>query len=832
MSQFTRRTHQHRTPARRLLTAAVAAGVSGLLGSGASAAPDATIDIHVDQPTVAVTPSMYGIFFEEINRGGEGGIWSQLVLNSGFEDSADGPLGWEPVQDGGARGDVSLDKSRPLNGYNPRALKFQITEAGKGGGNDGTAGAGRVGMSNAGYKGLAVEKGAKYDLSIYLATDGTFAGPVTVSLEDASGKAIATTRITDLTKNWKQHKAVLTAERTDPAARLVVSAGAKGTFWVDMVLLYPQDTFKGHGFRKDLMQKLADLKPAFVRFPGGCWVEGDTMATSYRWKQTIGDPAERRTVDNLWRYTCNNGLGYHEYLQMTEDLGAQALYVFNCGMSHHGVVPVGEMDPWVQDALDAIEYAIGPKESKWGSLRAKAGHPEPFPMKYVEIGNENGGPAYNERYALFYNAIKEKYPQIEMIACDWNGRPTSAPIQILDEHYYNTPQFFMANAHKYDSYPRDGYKVYCGEYAVTQPKGRPSVIAAVGEAAFITGMERNADVVTMTSYAPLFNNVGYTVWSPNAINFDASRVFGTPSYYVQKMFSVNRPDHVLSASVDVTAPADADAKAAHGTIGLGTWLTQAEYKDVQVTKDQKTLYRSDFSNGMSGFNRMTGNWLSKSGAIRQSGNEEGAFAALSGNDFSNYTLTLKARKTGGSEGFLIRFNSTGDGNYMMWNLGGWSNTRHQLEVSTDGGKSPVGPGVNGQIETGRWYDIKLVVKADKVQGYLDGKLLLDTRYGSIDPIYMVAGRAGNDVVLKVVNVTQKPMQTLVRFLPGKGEDNRPGELTATAVTQTLSGPPAGENTLEEPTKYAPVDGKADVKNGQTTLDLPAHSVTVLRVPMK
>ena len=269
------------------------------------------------------------------------------------------------------------------------------------------------------------------------------------------------------------------------------------------------------------------------------------MSLAYRWKQTIGDPSERRTQYNLWQYHATHGIGYHEYLQMCEDLGAEPLFVINCGMSHKEVVPLDKMGEFVQDALDAIEYANGPVSSTWGALRAKNGHPAPFNLKYMEIGNENGGTAYQERYALFYDAIKAKYPQMHLIADEWSGRPTNRPIEIVDEHYYSTPEFFIANADKYDSYDRAGRKVYVGEYAVTQGCGQGNLRAAVGEAAFMTGLERNSDVVVMASYAPLFANVNYKKWNPDLIDFDSSRVYGIPSYYVQQMFSENRGDVVL-----------------------------------------------------------------------------------------------------------------------------------------------------------------------------------------------------------------------------------------------------------------------------------------------
>ena len=335
------------------------------------------------------------------------------------------------------------------------------------------------------------------------------------------------------------------------------------------------------------------------------------MSLAYRWKQTVGDPSERRTQYNIWQYHATHGIGYHEYLQMCEDLGAEPLFVINCGMSHKEVVPLDKMPEFVQDALDAIEYANGPVSSTWGALRARNGHPAPFNLKYMEIGNENGGTAYHERYALFYDAIKAKYPQMHLVANEWSGTPKNRPVEIVDEHYYSTPEFFIANAGKYDSYDRAGRKVYVGEYAVTQGCGQGNLRAAVGEAAFMTGLERNSDVVVMASYAPLFANVNYKKWNPDLIDFDSSRAYGIPSYYVQKMFSENRGDVVLP--VTVTAPEAAPAVQS-GAIGVGTWRTQAEFKDIKVTRGDETLFACDFADGTKGWKLHGGEWAVEGGS--------------------------------------------------------------------------------------------------------------------------------------------------------------------------------------------------------------------------
>ena len=345
------------------------------------------------------------------------------------------------------------------------------------------------------------------------------------------------------------------AEASDPKGRLVISVSHPGTLWFDVVSLFPRDTYKNrrNGLRADLVQMLADLKPGFIRFPGGCIVEGIMLSNRFQWKHSIGDIAHRQGTFDLWGYYNTFGLGFHEYLQLCEDLGADAMYVVNAGLScqfrRSEIVsnPV-ELQPMVQDTLDALEYAMGPASSKWGSLRATAGHPEPFVIKYVEIGNENWGEQYHKNYRVFLDAIKARYPQVITIADsqDMGG----APIEMADDHYYNNPGFFFNHDGQYDKTNRKGPKIYVGEYAVNSGVGRGNLKGALAEAAFLMGLERNADLVQICSYAPLFVNVNDRSWPVNLIEFDTVRSVGRTSYHVQKLFSSNRPDEVLKTTVE------------------------------------------------------------------------------------------------------------------------------------------------------------------------------------------------------------------------------------------------------------------------------------------
>jgi alpha-L-arabinofuranosidase len=763
----------------------------------------ATLTVHVDRPGVQISPLLYGLFFEEINRAGDGGLYAEMVQNRSFED-ADKPAAWSLVKSPAAEGTMALDTSRPLNQKNRRSLRLEITKVESG----------RVGVANEGFKGMSLKKGAQYLLSICARRADGFAGPIAVSLEQGES-VLAAGKIEGVGPEWKKFDCSLTAGETSAAARLVIAATSPCTLWLDMVSLFPKETWMGrpNGLRPDLAEMLAAMKPAFVRFPGGCYVEGNKLANAFRWKDSIGDVAQRPGHWNLWGYRSTDGLGYHEYLQMCEDLKAEPLYVINCGMAHEDRVPMDQMGPWVQDALDAIEYANGPATGKWGALRAKAGHPSPFNLKYMEIGNENGGPLYQERYRLFYDALKARYPEIVLVA---DERTSQRPTEILDEHYYNNPEFFIQNAERYDKYDRKGPKIYVGEYAVTQNCGRGNLRGAIGEAAFMTGMERNSDIVVMASYAPLFVNVGWRQWNPDAINFDSSRVYGTPSYHVQKMFGQNRGDVVLP--IDLDAPL-MEVGAKGGAIGVGTWATQAEFKDIKVTRGEKTLFQSDFSKGLAGWKTIRGQWSVQDGALRQMGRETDVRAIAGDKSWDNYTYTLKARKFGGAEGFLIMFRVQDDNAKAWWNIGGWNNTRHAIEL---GGIAD--SGVRGRIETNRWYDIRIELTGSRIRCYLDGKLIHDVN-PQMKSFYAVAGlaRPSGDIIVKIVNVSNASHDTQIDL---RGAAPTIQSATATILT---SADPADENTLDQPNKVSPATGIVDITTTKFRWTFPAHSVTVLRL---
>jgi alpha-L-arabinofuranosidase len=763
----------------------------------------ASLTVDVDKPGVKISPTLWGIFFEDINLSADGGIYPELVRNRSFED-ANKPDHWQLANHGDGHSEMTIDSRAPLNPYNRSSLRVRL--------------GGTVSVTNEGYWGMSIVQGETYRLQLSARCGDGFQGPLAIVVERPDGSDLAKGAIEGLTDRWKSFSLDLKATGTESQARLAIAAGGKGTLWLDMVSLMPAKTWKNHGLRPDLCEMLAGLKPAFVRFPGGCWVEGDELKYSYHWKETIGDIAYRKPLWNIWRYYATHGLGYHEYLQMCEDLGAEPLFVINCGMSHREVVPMDQMGQWVQDALDAIEYANGPADTIWGGLRAKNGHPEPFNLKYIEIGNENGGPPYQERYVLFYDALRARYPKMTIIS-DQPTRPR--PSDIVDEHYYSNPEFFMQQADRYDKYDRQGPKIYVGEYAVTQGCGQGNLHGAIGEAAFMTGMERNSDIVVMASYAPLFANVRYKRWNPDLICFDSSRVYGLPSYYVQKMFAENRGDVVLPVAVNAPLREQGSTDEGRGgAIGVGTWLTQAEFKDIKVTKGGQTLFSCDFADGTKDWKLLGGDWRAQDGILRQNSSAENVRAIAGDRSWTDYTYTLKARKLGGAEGFLILFRVQDENRKSWWNLGGWGNARHAIEM---GGL--VGNDVPGSIETGRWYDIRIETAGKTIKCYLDGKLIHDVTPPVLKSLYASASRVKDtgEVILKVVNTSRSELSTDIQ-LNGVGTVRGPAK--ATILT---SENPTDENSLTEPTKVAPATKTINVSSPSFQHAFPGNSVTILRL---
>jgi alpha-L-arabinofuranosidase len=779
-------------------------------------AQPAKISVAVDQPGHKIAPTLWGIFFEDINMSADGGIYPELVRNLSFED-ADTPESWKFASIGDGKSEAAISTADvhgqppPLNAFNRKSLRVKAD--------------GAFTLQNEGYWGMNIMGGDGYML-ILAARGEKFDGKLTAKILSADGKVLASGEISGTGSGWKYHTLDLTATGSDPKAKLEISGDGQGVLFLDMISLLPKKTWKDHGLRTDLAESLAGLHPAFMRFPGGCWVEGDDFAHMNHWKNTVGNLDTRTPLWNIWGYYATHGLGYHEYLQLAEDLGAEPLFCINVGMSHKESIPMDRMVQWVQDALDAVEYANGPTNSVWGAMRAAAGHPAPFNLKYLEIGNENGGAVYRERWPLFVNAIHAKYPEIQFVANHWQGGyPGTPKADIVDEHFYDTPDWFMRNAGHFDQYDRTGPKIFVGEYAVTRNCGLGNLRGAIGEAAFMTGLERNSDHVVMASYAPLLVNLSHRAWNPDLINFDSSKWYGLPSYYVQKMFAENRGDVSLPTTVESPL---AEPAVTGGMIGVGTWNTASEFKDIQViAPDGNVLFSSDFSNGTKGWKLLGdgADWKVQDGALRQGAEREFIRALADKRDWTDYTLTLKARKISGAEGFLILFRINGNEDRTWWNLGGWGNTQDAIEAGETLDSKP------GRIETDRWYDLKLVVNGKNVKCYLDGKLVHDVNYdtgGKITSLYAVAAtdEKSGEVVVKVVNASAQPLETAVDF---SGAKNLTGQGTATVLT-SASG--TDENSLENPTKVSPKTEAVSFNGTTLKRSFPGNSFTVLRLQTK
>ncbi|MGC4102423.1 alpha-L-arabinofuranosidase C-terminal domain-containing protein [Ferruginibacter sp.] len=774
------------------------------------------ITVDVNKTEHKISPTLFGIFFEDINLSADGGIYPELVRNRSFED-ADSLQNWKFTSVHKSTATISAaevlsrNPTAPLNPFNRKSLLINA--------------AGDFKLENTGYWGINIIAGSNYAFTIAVRTTATenYKGPLTIRLVSTGGATLATGEIKDFTTAWKYHPLTLTALAGDPKAYLEISGEGKGKLFIDMVSLMPQKTWKDHGLRTDLAEAVNALQPKFLRFPGGCWVEGEDFEHMYKWKNTVGNPDTRLPLWNIWGYNATNGLGYHEYLQMAEDLGAEPLFCINAGVSHRETVTGEKLGPWIQDALDAIEYANGPVTSVWGNIRAKNGHPLPFNMKYLEIGNENFGKEYYSNYEMIAKAVLAKYPGMKLIANDWSGgHPAEPQPEIIDEHYYNNPDWFVLNATKYDSYNRKGPKIFIGEYAVTGNTGKGNLRGAIGEAAWMTGMERNSDIVEMGSYAPLYCNTNHQRWPINLVNYDNYRWYGLPSYYVQQLFAANQGTVTLPVTVE-GAPA-IELPNASGRIGLGTWNNAAEFKDLKVTApDGTVLFQPDFSKNIDEWTKTgQGDWSVQDGILRQSAQTPGVTAYAGDTTWKDYTIALKARKLSGENGFQIYFHNKRNNGRIRWDIGGYNNSTNEMQIGLNAGS------MKGEVETGRWYDVKLEVTASSVKGYLDGKLTQEVSVSNLNTKAVCASAVmdekSGDIIVKVVNTSDRAVKTQV-YLKGAVSPGVQG-----TVTVLTSASPLDENSLDTPMKVAPKTETITVKGMTINRSFPANSLTVIRLP--
>lgn len=804
--------------------------LAALLASSLAANAQVKINVDAANPGIKVSPNLYGIFFEDINHAADGGLYAELISNRSFEDSDNAIPTWRTSASNGASITSQLVSKALLNNAQGKALQITV-KADK---------AATASLINEGFWGINAVQGRTYKLSLF--AKGNYKGGLKARLISADSKTVYAETTVDaaIGKKWNKYTAELTANANDPKAQFELVFDGKGTVTLDVVSLFPP-TFmnRPNGLRPDLAQLLYNIRPKFVRFPGGCYVEGqESPENAFHWEKTIGPIEQRPGHKNVnWRYRTSDGMGFDEYLQLAEDLNAKPLYVVNVGLWHGGMTPVDSIQPWIDECMNALEYANGPVTSKYGALRAKNGHPEPYNIEYLEIGNENNQPDpalqsdhYYERFKKFKDAVLAKYPNMHLIGnvVAWgDDNPTwdsKESVELLDEHYYRNPAWFAENFNKYDTYNRKGSEIYVGEYAVTQGFGNMgSLDAALGEAVYMMGIENNSDIVTMASYAPIFANLNDRMWAPDMIQFTSDKVFGTPSYYVQNLMANNIGTRVLK--VNQTNPykyGDVQVKPAVCRVGMGTWGTQVSFEDKGYTDANGNALPMTLQELPTD---VRGTWKVDGNIIKQTSNGESCIRLNPGEITSEgYIYKVRARKDAGNEGFLLIFNYVDDKNYCWLNLGGWNNTQHGIEQIVDGAKGQVAT-VSGNIETGRWYDIELKVKGDSIFASLDGKEIFATklRANTLPGVFSTATLDENtgEVILKVAN-TSSENTTAEICLQGKTISN--AKLIRLSAKNGKE-----ENTIDNPTNVYPTETFVTTSTDGAVVEIPANSLNIFRL---
>ena len=838
----------------------------------------ATIRINLAQEKAPVSSNLYGIFMEELSHAFDGGIYAELIQNRSFEEGVlppgmklvkkdDGTFkmelaqlppgvpkekwdmpwpwnmgcGWDPKREligwslrneGGAKGEMKTTAANPMNQASARSLEMSLSANGDG----------RVELVNSGYWGINAQAGTDYQLKFYL-RPGSFNGTVRAILRSSDGKELARHDFGAVrpANAWTRHTATIKATGSDSKAEFVLQFRGSGTLQVDWVSLFPP-TYKNrpNGLRPDLAKYLEQLKPSFIRYPGGCYVEGHSFEGAPDWRTMVCPPEERPGTWSVWQYRSTDGFGYHEFLQFCEDIGSDAMYVAFAGMTCHpdNNWPLDQIDPVIQQTLDSIEYALGPVTSKWGAIRAKMGHPKPFPLKYVEVGNEHPPALYGDYYKKFRTAIKAKYPQITVImSMFWSGlnpgaiaRAGDDNIDLVDEHSYKPSGWIRNNFDYFDKYPRKPWGIYVGEYAHHHGNGDWS--AAMDDSVYLMMLERNGDLVKMASYAPLFVNVNHRSWGVNLIEFDSSRSFAHASYYVQKVFNETRPDVNLATSVDVTPKPDPLRPLLAGKFGLGAWNTQTEFKELRIYDDKGQLVYSDDFKSLEHWDAPgVGNWRVRDGVLSQTENGHSpAMLLLKTPELKTGKVTLKARRTGGNDAFNLIFNVKDADNYLYSNCGSGGNTWcdilqrgerdtllfQKLQFTQNG------------LENGRWYDVTLDVGLAKAELSLDGKKVAESSLIYSPSLFATAGCRKKDgtIIVKATNYGAEPLRADIR-LAGATQVAATGQHIVIRADK-----PEAENTLDQPDLITPNVLPLNGCSTNFSVILPPKSVNVLCIPAK
>ncbi len=755
---------------------------------------------------------IYGIFFEDLNHAADGGLYAELIQNRSFEfDPIDNRnyhslTAWEKVERAGAKANIWVESNHPLNEKN--YLGIDVLETGDG-----------AGFLNHGFNtGIALEENELYDFSCYARTKDNQPIEIEICLMNEAGACHSSVCMIIEGTDWKQYYSTFTAAGTDYSAKLVILIKESGVLYFDMISLFPRNTYKGrkNGLRADIAKKLEELKPKFMRFPGGCLVHDGSLNSEdrnsmYRWKNTIGNVEERPARRNNWGYNQTLGLGYYEYFLLCEDIGAKAIPVIPGGYDphHKRIVPIDELGPWIEDALDLIEFANGDINTTWGKKRAELGHPEPFYLEYIGVGNEEVGEPFFERYPYFHKAIKAKYPDMKVINSSgpfaagseydrgWNSAKEHNS-DLVDEHYYQSPEWFLANYHRYDNFKAEEPKVFLGEYA----SWGNTYYNALVEAAFMTGLEKNAHAVGLACYAPMLCNADYINWQPDMIWFNNHEIFATPNYYVQKLFMNHQGEYLLNASANgLLNTVQSESKTLHGKISLFSKGIRSSFKNIRfqdmVTKEEQLAEDIDL--------------------------EIDEMKELFQTDSSHYKLTLKGINRSGHRGLEIFFGETDNKNRLIWEVGGWQNQDCMVSSTVQGRTSCLTQSIYA-MELDREYDLVLEVKERIIRTYVDEVLMNETedKLPIIEELYYTASSQGeNEVIAKFVNVNSNELTAEI-VLNGLEDKNLQG------VVYELSGYlPDDINSFENPTKVIPSEKQINVQS-HFQYTFPKASVTVMK----
>ncbi|NIK77101.1 alpha-L-arabinofuranosidase [Paenibacillus castaneae] len=787
-----------------------------------------TLRIHTQRRGAALG-DLFGIFFEDLNHAADGGLYAELIRNRSFEfDPIDHPdfhalTAWEKVERGQGKGELTIEDKLPMNERNKHYAVIEILSEGDG-----------VGILNTGFNsGIPIHKGEAYKLFFYAKRNSSFQEPVQIAIESKDGIVYGEAAVIVDSADWTKYEAVIVANETDYSSRLTILTCGSGKLYLDMVSLFPTQTFRArpNGMREDIATLLADLKPKFMRFPGGCLVHDgslnpDDRNSMYRWKNTIGPIEQRPARRNNWRYNQTLGLGYYEYFLFCEDIGAKPIPILPGGYDphHKRIVPIQELSPWIEDALDLIEFANGDCSTKWGSVRTELGHPEPFGLEYIGIGNEEVGEPFFERYTYFHRAIKAKYPDMKIINSSgpfaaggeyergWQSAKENHS-DFVDEHYYQSPEWFLANYDRYDHFKADEPKVFLGEYA----SWGNTYYNALAEAAFMTGLERNAHAVGLACYAPMLCNVDYVNWKPDLIWFNNHAVFGTPNYYVQQMFMHHQGDQLLSVEANGFSRSPKQAPVPiKGAFVLATDASSVHYSDAKlVNNDTGEVIAFD---GWSAS-------LSDSDEERLNGTAKRS-TPLGETGWANYTLYVKATKISGPRGFVVYFGKDDENNQLFWEIGGWQNQDSMISSRINGRNSCLTQSLF-TVESGIQYELELEVSGRRIRAFINGGLIHDTedKLAVIEPLYYSASvedKTG-DIIVKAVNLQERRVSAKIEFmeLPNSSYEADIFELSGHALED--------ENSFEKPDRIVPKEKSMAIDGHRIVYDFPKHSVTVFRI---